>query len=35
MSYFPPYIDETGMHMPTYEERMQDLEEAWVYKMKH
>ena len=29
MSYFPPYIDETGMHMPTYEERMQDLKEAY------
>ena len=25
MSYFAPYIDETGLHMPTYEERLEDL----------
>ncbi len=25
MSYFPPYIDESGIHMPTYEDRLQDL----------
>ena len=25
MSYFPPYIDESGVHMPTYEERLEDL----------
>ena len=25
MSYFAPYIDETGLHMPTYEERLQAL----------
>ncbi len=29
MSYFPPYIDETGLHMPTYEDRLQDLTEAY------
>ena len=25
MAYFAPYIDETGIHMPTYEDRLQDL----------
>ena len=25
MSYFQPYIDETGLHMPTYEDRLQAL----------
>ena len=25
MAYFAPYIDETGIHMPTYEERLSDL----------
>ena len=25
MSYFPPYIDGSGIHMPTYEDRLQDL----------
>lgn len=25
MSYFPPYIDASGIHMPTYEDRLQDL----------
>ena len=25
MAYFAPYIDETGIHMPTYEDRLGDL----------
>ena len=25
MAYFAPYIDETGIHLPTYAERMEDL----------
>lgn len=25
MSYFSPYIDDSGIHMPTYEDRLQDL----------
>ena len=25
MSYFAPYIDGTGIHLPTYEDRLQDL----------
>ena len=25
MAYFAPYIDGTGIHMPTYEDRLQDL----------
>ena len=29
MSYFPPYIDGTGLHMPTYEDRLQDLCSAY------
>ena len=29
MPYFAPCIDETGIHMPTYEERLADLEEAY------
>ena len=29
MSYFPPYIDDTGLHMPTYEDRLQDLLSAY------
>ena len=29
MSYFAPYIDETGIHMPTYEDRLEDLTEAY------
>ena len=29
MSYFAPYIDGTGLHMPTYEERLDDLCEAY------
>ena len=29
MAYFAPYIDETGIHMPTYEDRLSDLAEAY------
>ena len=29
MSYFTPYIDGTGIHMPTYEDRLEDLTEAY------
>ncbi len=29
MSYFPPYIDGSGIHMPTYEERLDDLCSAY------
>ena len=29
MSYFAPYLDGTGIHMPTYEDRMEDLREAY------
>ena len=29
MSYFAPYIDGTGIHMPTYEDRLEDLTEAY------
>ncbi len=29
MSYFAPYIDGTGIHMPTYEDRLADLCEAY------
>ena len=29
MAYFPPYIDETGIHMPTYEDRLEDLVTAY------
>ena len=29
MSYFAPYIDGNGIHMPTYEERLEDLTEAY------
>ncbi|MCR5566753.1 MAG: hypothetical protein K6F61_07855 [Clostridiales bacterium] len=25
MSYFAPYIDDSGLHMPTYEDRLEDL----------
>ena len=25
MSYFAPYIDGTGLHMPTYEDRINEL----------
>lgn len=29
MAYFAPYIDGNGIHMPTYEDRLADLEEAY------
>jgi hypothetical protein len=29
MSYFAPYIDGTGLHMPTYEDRLSDLVSAY------
>ena len=29
MAYFAPYIDGTGIHMPTYEERLEALTEAY------
>ncbi len=29
MSYFPPYIDSSGLHMPTYEERLSALTESY------
>ena len=29
MSYFAPYIDASGIHMPTYEDRLQDLMSAY------
>ena len=29
MSYFQPYIDASGIHMPTYEDRLQDLLSAY------
>ena len=29
MSYFTPYIDSLGLHMPTYEDRLEDLAEAY------
>lgn len=29
MSYLPPYLDENGLHMPTYEERLADLIEKY------
>ena len=29
MSYFAPYIDGTGIHMPTYEDRLEDLITAY------
>ena len=29
MAYFAPYIDGTGIHMPTYEDRLQDLCSAY------
>ena len=31
MSYFAPYIDGTGVHMPTYEDRLDDLVTAYRY----
>ena len=30
MSYFAPYIDGTGVHMPTYEDRLDDLVTAYL-----
>ena len=29
MAYFAPYIDASGIHMPTYEDRLSDLCEAY------
>ena len=29
MSYFAPYIDSVGIHMPTYEDRLENLAEAY------
>lgn len=29
MSYFAPYLDETGMHLPTYADRMENLMEGY------
>ena len=29
MSYFSPYIDGTGLHLPTYEDRLEDLAAAY------
>ena len=29
MSYFSPYIDNTGIHLPTYEDRLEDLVSAY------
>ena len=29
MAYFAPYIDETGLHMPTYDDRLEDLVSAY------
>ena len=29
MPYFPPYIDSSGLHMPTYEDRMEALADAY------
>ena len=29
MSYFAPYIDGSGLHMPTYEDRLSDLCSAY------
>ena len=29
MAYFAPYIDETGMHMPTYEDRLSALKDSY------
>ena len=29
MAYFAPYIDSTGLHLPTYADRMEDLESAY------
>ena len=29
MSYFAPYIDGTGIHMPTYDDRLQALASSY------
>ena len=29
MSYFAPYLDETGLHLPTYADRMEALLSAY------
>ena len=29
MAYFAPYIEDTGLHMPTYEDRLEDLVSAY------
>ena len=29
MAYFTPYIDSSGIHLPTYEDRLQDLCSAY------
>ena len=29
MSYFAPYTDETGLHLPTYQDRLDALCEAY------
>lgn len=29
MAYFTPYLDDTGIHMPTYEDRLADLSETY------
>ncbi|MCR4876506.1 MAG: hypothetical protein K5922_04995, partial [Clostridiales bacterium] len=29
MAYFAPYIDETGLHIPTYEDRLQALLDSY------
>ena len=29
MSYFPPYIDSSGLHMPTYEDRLEALVDSY------
>ncbi len=29
MAYFPPYIDSSGLHMPTYEDRLSALCESY------
>ena len=29
MAYFAPYIDSTGIYLPTYEDRLQNLEDSY------
>ena len=29
MAYFAPYIDASGLHLPTYEERLEELTGAY------